>query len=158
MLSCFIRVRLCDPVDCSPPGSSLYGILQAGILEWAALPSSRGSPTLYAHLLGKEGSNNLKRVGDCSQCGAESGMQVRVCCVLRWESAWPLVGHVAVTVVLRWVSSGLMPDAGARPFLARILVCIPRHGICISRQMAFSLHRLTLEPGTPFPLPSPPPS
>ena len=34
---------LCDPVDRSPPGSSVRGILQARILEWAALPSSRGS-------------------------------------------------------------------------------------------------------------------
>ena len=34
---------LCDPVDHSPPGSSVHGILQAGILEWAAIPSSRGS-------------------------------------------------------------------------------------------------------------------
>ena len=35
---------LCNPVDCSPPGSSDHGILQATILEWVALPSSRGSP------------------------------------------------------------------------------------------------------------------
>ena len=34
---------LCDPMGCSPPGSSVYGIVQAGILEWAAMPSSRGS-------------------------------------------------------------------------------------------------------------------
>ena len=34
---------LCDPMDCSPPGSSVHGILQAGILEWVARPSSRGS-------------------------------------------------------------------------------------------------------------------
>ena len=34
---------LCDPVDCSPPGSSAHGILQARILEWVAMPSSRGS-------------------------------------------------------------------------------------------------------------------
>ena len=27
---------LCDPVDCSPPGSSVHGILQARILEWVA--------------------------------------------------------------------------------------------------------------------------
>ena len=33
----------CDPMDCNPPGSSVHGILQAGILEWVALPSSRGS-------------------------------------------------------------------------------------------------------------------
>ena len=28
------QVRLCDPMDCSPPGSSVHGILQARILEW----------------------------------------------------------------------------------------------------------------------------
>ena len=36
-------LTLCDPVDCSPPGSSVHGILQARILEWVAFPSSRGS-------------------------------------------------------------------------------------------------------------------
>ena len=34
---------LCDPVDCSPPGSSVHGILQARILEWVAISYSRGS-------------------------------------------------------------------------------------------------------------------
>ena len=34
---------LCDPMDCSPPGFSVRGILQARILEWVAIPSSRGS-------------------------------------------------------------------------------------------------------------------
>ena len=29
-------------MDCSPPGSSVYGILQARILEWVAIPFSRG--------------------------------------------------------------------------------------------------------------------
>ena len=33
----------CGPVDCSPPGSSLHGILQARILEWVAISFSRGS-------------------------------------------------------------------------------------------------------------------
>ena len=37
---------LCDPMDCSPPGSSLHGILQARILEWVAIPFSRGSSRL----------------------------------------------------------------------------------------------------------------
>ena len=34
---------LCDPMDCRLPGSSVHGILQVGILEWVAMPSSRGS-------------------------------------------------------------------------------------------------------------------
>ena len=33
----------CDPLGCSPPGSSVHGIPQARILEWVAMPSSRGS-------------------------------------------------------------------------------------------------------------------
>ena len=34
---------LCDTMDCSLAGSSLHGILEARILEWVAVPSSRGS-------------------------------------------------------------------------------------------------------------------
>ena len=37
------RPTLCDPRDCSPPGSSVLGILQARTLQWAAVPSPRGS-------------------------------------------------------------------------------------------------------------------
>ena len=41
LLSCLTH---CDPVDCSPPGSTVHGILQARILEGVAMPSSRGLP------------------------------------------------------------------------------------------------------------------
>ena len=37
-------LTLCDPMNCSLPGSSVHGILQARILEWVALPSCRRSP------------------------------------------------------------------------------------------------------------------
>ena len=30
---------LCDPMDCSPPGSSVHGIFQARMLEWVPFPS-----------------------------------------------------------------------------------------------------------------------
>ena len=36
-------IQLYDSMDCSPPGSSVHGMLQARILEWVAMPSSRGS-------------------------------------------------------------------------------------------------------------------
>ena len=36
-------LTLCDPMDCSPSGSSVHGIFQAKILEWVATCSSRGS-------------------------------------------------------------------------------------------------------------------
>ena len=38
---------LCDPVDCSPPGSFVHGILQARILVWVAISFSRGSSQPY---------------------------------------------------------------------------------------------------------------
>ena len=49
---------LCDPIDCSPPGSSNHGILQARILEWVAISFSRGSSrprdsTHVSHIAGR---------------------------------------------------------------------------------------------------------
>ena len=47
MCVCAKLFQLCltlfDPMDCNPPGSSVPGILQAGILDWVAMASSRGS-------------------------------------------------------------------------------------------------------------------
>ena len=43
MLSLFSRVRLCDFMNCSQPGSSVHGILQVRLLERVAMPSSRES-------------------------------------------------------------------------------------------------------------------
>ena len=40
LLWCLTR---CDPMNCSLPGSSVHGILQARILQWVTMPSSRGS-------------------------------------------------------------------------------------------------------------------
>ena len=51
---------LCDPMDCSLPGSSVHGILQARILEWVATPSSSGyfcrrdrAPITYVSCIGR---------------------------------------------------------------------------------------------------------
>ena len=40
LLSRFSRVRLCNPMDCSLPGSSVHGIFQAKVLEWVAIAFS----------------------------------------------------------------------------------------------------------------------
>ena len=46
MLSCLSHIWLCvDPMDCSPPGSSVHGILQKRILEWVSMPSFRDLPS-----------------------------------------------------------------------------------------------------------------
>ena len=37
-------LTLCNPMDCSPPGSSVHGILQSRVLEWVAMPFSTDLP------------------------------------------------------------------------------------------------------------------
>ena len=39
-------LTLCDPIDCSLPGSSVHGILQARILEWVAISFSNYLPKI----------------------------------------------------------------------------------------------------------------
>ena len=51
-------LTLCDYMDCSPPDSSVHGILQGRILEWVAIPFSRGSSQLrdqipVSHIAGR---------------------------------------------------------------------------------------------------------
>ena len=43
MCVCVLTLTFCDPIGCSPPGSSVHGILQVRILKWIAISSSRGS-------------------------------------------------------------------------------------------------------------------
>ena len=65
---------LCDPMDCTLPGSSVRGILQARILQWAAMPSSRGSSP----------SRDQTHVS----CGPCTGRQILYHCVT-WETIIP---------------------------------------------------------------------
>ena len=67
-----VCLTLCNTMDCSPPGSSVHGIFQARILEWVAMPSSRGSsqlrvkprsPTLQANSLPSEIPGKPKNTG-----------------------------------------------------------------------------------------------
>ena len=51
-------LTLCNPMDCSLPGSSIHGIFQARILEWVAISLSRGSSwsrdwTRVSHIVGR---------------------------------------------------------------------------------------------------------
>ena len=61
---------LCDPMDCSPSGSSVHGILQARILEWVAIPFSKGSSwprdrthTSYVSYIGRQILYPLSHLG-----------------------------------------------------------------------------------------------
>ena len=65
----------CCPMDCSPPGFSVHGILQTRILEWVAMPSSRGSswPKGWRH-------------GPCASC---IGRQILSCWATREALVMP---------------------------------------------------------------------
>ena len=73
---------LCDPMDCSPPGSSLHGTFQARVLEWVAISASRRS--------------SQPRDWSCVSWGFCVGRQV-----LRHRSAWEAPHHLIRTAVLR---------------------------------------------------------
>ena len=56
--ACSVMSDSLNPMDCSPPGSSVHGIFQARILEWVAIPFSRGSSqpkdwTWVSHIVGR---------------------------------------------------------------------------------------------------------
>ena len=75
-------LTLCNPMDCSLPGSSVNGILQARILEWVAVPFSRGSSqprdqTRVSHIAGgslpSEPPGKLKTTGVGGQVSSTAG-------------------------------------------------------------------------------------
>ena len=103
---------LCDPIDCSLPGSSVYGILQTRILEWVAIPFSRGSSpprdwTQVSYIAGRfftteplaktEGkkmdpfADSVWVVGSgVLPSGATSMLPTKEALALKWEKhAWP---------------------------------------------------------------------
>ena len=66
---------LCDPMDCSPPGSSVHGILQARVLEWVAISFSRGSSwlrdwTQVSHIAGRRFNLWATREAECIMLNA----------------------------------------------------------------------------------------
>ena len=72
-------------MDCSPPGSSVYGILQARILEWVAISFSRGSSqprdqTQVSHIAGRLLTNWKKTLNKSSDSEI---------CKLKYKQSFP---------------------------------------------------------------------
>ena len=86
-------LSLCDPMDYSSPGSSVHGILQARIMEWLAIPFSRGSSyprdwTQVSHTAGRFFTIYLYKVLCCFQNMTSFNAQNSP---LKWELLlWPL--------------------------------------------------------------------
>ena len=102
---------LCDPMVCSPPGSSVHGILQTRILEWVAMPSSRGyswprDQTCVSHLCllnQQEGSLALVplRKSKCRRLGLSPWVRK-----IPWRRKWlpnPEMATMAQSRILAWI-------------------------------------------------------
>ena len=90
-------LTLCDPMDCSPPASSVRGILQARILEWVAIPFSRGSswPRDWTHVF-RIGSWVLYHWAICCVNSLRPG-------TLAISHNWPKNQHgTTVMILLQW--------------------------------------------------------
>ena len=118
-------LTLCDPMDCSPPGSSVHGIFQAQILEWVAIFSSRGfspsrdqtpvshtSPALQADSLPLSHQGSLLASYVLSKCLVNEGVyttfsgKCRALCIQSLPAPGPsgLCSHVFnYSLTLGWV-------------------------------------------------------
>ena len=103
-------LTLCDPMDCNPPGSSVFGILQARMLECVAMPSFRGllwprNQTYVSCIAGRffsvslsQGSTRvlfLQRAGNYfGLCGPDSHYRTTELChclkvaAIVWKCTW----------------------------------------------------------------------
>ena len=103
---------LCNPRDCSPPGSSVLGILQARILEWVAISSSRGSsrPRDWTHVsyiscIGRWALYHERHLRSCEGLSYFSQIANSGICLFLNYSYWRTIR--AVSGVLRDGAPGL---------------------------------------------------
>ena len=99
---------LCIPIDCSLPSSSVHGILQARILEWVAVPFSRGSSQ-------PRDWTQVSRIADRLEWAAislsreSSWLWSNPCllCLLHWQAGYlplALPGKPCISDIIRYLS------------------------------------------------------
>ena len=105
---------LCDPIDGSPPGSSIPGILQARILEWTAISFS--SSCMHAKLL--QSCLTLCDPTDCSPPGSsvQGILQARI---LEWPSS--AISFSIRPLLLHYLQSTVILLSFSLPFLKKFL-------------------------------------
>ena len=86
MLVTQLCLTLCDPIDYTPPGSSVHRILQARILEWFAIPFSRES--------------SWPRDGTCFCCVSWIGRYIHY----HWTS-WEAICDLRYVIKSHWIGT-----------------------------------------------------
>ena len=94
---------LCDPMDCSLPGSSTNGIYQARVLEWVVIAFSsskllklKWSQDFWGGSVGKESSCQYKRCGFVQSLGREDALEKEMAThssILAWRILWTEEPH-----------------------------------------------------------------
>ena len=78
-----LSLTLCDPMDCSSPGSSVHGILQARTLEWVAMSFSRTAYLIRGFPCGTSGKEPTCQCGRHKRCGLNLWVKKTL-----WRRAW----------------------------------------------------------------------
>ena len=113
LLSC---VRLCDPMDCSLPGSSIHGLFQARVLEWVAIFFSTRDTKIVAKLGFGHWPAWPQRLGSCCCSAAKS-------CPTLWDPmdcstpGFPVPHHLPefAQTQVHWVSDAIQPSCPLLP-------------------------------------------
>ena len=124
---------LCDPMDYSLPGSSVLGILQARVVEWVAMPSSRGlphpgikhrSPTLQADSLPAEPPRKPYRFGGESSLAHNRWVVVSVSSSFRLGEKMTLSISVllSLTVFLLVIVELIPSTSSAVPLIGKYML------------------------------------
>ena len=110
LLAAQSSLPLCDPMDCSLPGSSVHGILLTRILEWVAISFSRG-PWLEEHKRSPflEFIQDQTRTCPAEWAGTGSGENIKVVLWVHWKRLARSLpqGYSATSKFQRVLSSGL---------------------------------------------------
>ena len=101
MLVAQSRPTLCDLMDNSPPGSFVYGILQARILEWVAMPSSRDQT--HVSCIGRRILHRLSHLGSPYRAYWLTIEKRKIFCNTEINSCLPLKNFIPRTEV-NWQS------------------------------------------------------
>ena len=118
---------LCSLMDCSPPGSSVHGTLQARILEWVVISSSRGSYQTHIFCIARWLLHHLGRLCDIKY------MVILLASFVKWvsrEVEQPGQGHTAWEMQSQDLNSGLPQWLRGKESacIARVTGSVPRLG------------------------------
>ena len=120
-VSCSVSPTLCNSMDCSLPGSSVHGILQARILEWIAMPSSRGSTPL-------KDWTQVSCIADSFFTTTASWEVLNI--VYSVPYILPVVSHLAnITYAFKQIDAHLLPEIVRFWFLIIVFQIKPRHSL-----------------------------